>query len=88
MVNGAVPNAGYEVIIQIFFGVDCLGAPDLALPTAEILTNANGQGTASRVFTPDEVAPFGPPLSVRARWVLDREGMVEYQTNCTVINLD
>jgi hypothetical protein len=88
MVNGAAPNETYDVVIQVFFGESCEGDPNLALPTAQILTNANGQGHASHVFVPDDVAPFNPPLTVHARWVLERGGATQYETQCTVINLD
>ena len=88
MVNGAMPNASYDVIIQVYLASACAGTPDLALTTAEILTNASGQGQASHVFIPADVAPFNPPLTVHARWVLEREGIAEYRTSCTVIHLD
>jgi hypothetical protein len=88
MVNGAAANATYDVIIQVFFGGDCTGTPDVALTTAVIETGAKGQGHASHVFVPADVAPFNPPLTIHARWVLERNGTVDYQTRCTVINLD
>ncbi len=88
MVNGAAANSTYDVVIQIYFASACAGSPDLALTTAQILTDANGQGEASHVFTPADVAPFNPPLTIHARWVLQRGGSTEYQTRCTEIHLD
>jgi len=88
MVNGAEPNETYDVIIQVFLGSECTGTPDVALTTEVIETGAKGQGHASHVFVPADVAPFNPPLTVHAQWVLERNGTVDYQTDCTVINLD
>jgi hypothetical protein len=88
MVNGAAPDTSYDVFIEIFFGNACEAAPDLALLTATIETDANGDGHAAHVFVPEDVAPFNPPLSVHARWVLEREGTPQYETDCTMINLD
>ncbi len=61
---------------------------DVALTTAVIETGGKGQGHASHVFVPADVAPFNPPVTIHAQWVLERNGTVEYQTDCTVINLD
>jgi hypothetical protein len=88
MVNGARPNETYDVVIRVFLSTACTGDPDLALPTAAIETGAEGQGQAAHVFVPADVAPFGPPLTVHANWVLQRGGVTEYQTDCTTINLD
>ena len=88
MVSGARPNQTYDVIIQVFFSSTCAGTPDLALNTAVILTGSEGQGHAAHVFTPADVAPFSPPLTVHAHWMLERDGTADYQTDCTVINLD
>jgi hypothetical protein len=88
MVNGARPNETYDVVIQVFLSSACTGTSDLALTTAVIETGSNGQGQAAHVFVPDDVAPFGPPLTVHAQWVLERVGAVEYETDCTVIDLD
>ena len=88
MVNGARANETYDVVIQVFFGSDCTGSPDVALTTAVIETGGKGQGHASHVFVPADVAPFNPPVTIHAQWVLERNGTVDYQTRCTVINLD
>jgi hypothetical protein len=88
MVNGARPNEAYDVVIQVFLSTACTGAPDLALNTAVIETGAKGQGQAAHVFVPADVAPFNPPLTVHASWILQRGGATEYQTDCTTINLD
>ena len=88
VINGALANATYEVHILVFFGGECTDDSDLDLITAELQTGANGQGHAYHVFVPADVEPFNPPLTVNARWVLVRDGDVQYQTECTVINLD
>jgi len=88
MVNGAAPNTSYDVFIQVFFDNACESAPDLALQTATLETDANGNGHAYHVFIPADVVPFNPPLTVHARWVLEVGGTAQYETDCTVINLD
>jgi len=90
---GAQPNTTYQVRLLVDRdGAACATAPELMelmLPTAELTTNAAGNGTAQAVFTPADV---GDPANttVGGRWQVTLVGgsTVLYQTACTAITLD
>src|SRR5574341_1042473 len=42
MINGALPNTGYQVVLQVFTSSICGGVPALLIPTAILETNAQG----------------------------------------------
>ncbi len=80
----AVPGT-YQVVLNIYSGsLDCSGTP-IMLPTAEITTNAVGNGRADVKFTPEMVGELrGSTLSIS--WTVT--GPATYVTRCTVVTLD
>jgi hypothetical protein len=80
----AVPGT-YQVVLNIYPGsLDCSGTP-IMLPTAEITTNAIGNGRADVKFTPEMVGELrGSTLSIS--WTVT--GPATYVTRCTVVTLD
>jgi len=40
MINGALPNTSYQVVLQVFTSTSCDGETALLLPTAILETNA------------------------------------------------
>jgi len=80
----AVPGT-YQVVLNIHPGsLDCSGTP-IMLPTAEITTNAIGNGRADVKFTPEMVGELrGSTLSIS--WTVT--GPATYVTRCTVVTLD
>jgi hypothetical protein len=80
----AVPGT-YQVVLNIYPGsLDCSGTPT-TLPTAEITTNAVGNGRADVKFTPEMVGELrGSTLSIS--WTVT--GPATYVTRCTVVTLD
>ena len=80
----AVPG-DYQVVLNIYPGrLDCSGTP-IMLPTAEITTNAVGNGRADVKFTPEMVGELrGSTLSIS--WTVT--GPATYVTRCTVVTLD
>jgi hypothetical protein len=80
----AVPGT-YQVVLNIYPGtLDCSGTP-IMLPTAEITTNAVGNGRADAKFTPEMVGELrGSTLSIS--WTVT--GPATYVTRCTVVTLD
>jgi hypothetical protein len=82
--RGAVPGT-YQVSLNIFpTSLDCTGMA-LALPTATLETNAQGNGRADVKFTPADVAGLrGMTFSIS--WTV--AGPAAYVTDCTVVVLD
>ena len=80
----AVPGT-YQVVLNIHPGsLDCSGTA-IMLPTAEITTNAVGNGRADVKFTPEMVGELrGSTLSIS--WTVT--GPATYVTRCTVVTLD
>jgi hypothetical protein len=80
----AVPGT-YQVVLNIDPGsLDCSGTP-IMLPTAEITTNAVGNGLADVKLTPEMVGELrGSTLSIS--WTVT--GPASYVTPCTVVTLD
>jgi hypothetical protein len=84
VLNGAVPGA-YQVTLNIFpSSLDCTGG-SLAIPTAMLATNAEGNGRADVKFTPADADGLRG-LTVSAFWTV--AGPATYATDCTVITLD
>jgi hypothetical protein len=80
----ALPGT-YEVEANLYPGsLGCGGTP-FTQQTAEITTNAVGNGQADATFTPEVVGPLrGSTLSIR--WAVT--GPATYVTGCTVVTLD
>ena len=80
----AVPGT-YEVTLNVFpTSLDCTGTA-LAVPTATLVTNANGNGRADVKFTPEDVAGFRG-MTFSLSWTVT--GPATYVTACTVVVLD
>ena len=80
----AVPGT-YQVSLNLFpTSLNCTGS-SIAIPTATITTNANGNGRADAIFTPADAAALrGLTLSIS--WKV--AGPATYVTTCTVVTLD
>ena len=80
----AVPGT-YQVVLNLYTGsLDCSGTL-ATLPTAEITTNAVGNGQADVKFTPEMVGELrGSTVSIS--WTVI--GPATYVTRCTVVTLD
>jgi hypothetical protein len=80
----AVPGT-YQVVLNVYPGsLDCSGSP-IVLPTAEITTNAVGNGRADAKFTPEMVGELrGSTVSIS--WTVI--GPATYVTRCAVVTLD
>jgi hypothetical protein len=84
VLNAAVPGA-YQVTLNIFpSSLDCTGG-SMAIPTATLSTNAEGNGRADVKFTPADADGLRG-LTVSAFWTVAGPGT--YATECTVITLD
>jgi hypothetical protein len=75
----------YQVVLNIYAtSRDCGGAP-IELETAQISTNAAGNGRADAKFTPEDAAGLrGNTVSIR--WTVS--GPATYATRCTIVTLD
>jgi hypothetical protein len=89
-VNGGAPNEMYDVVISIWVSnLTCTGAPPIVIPAAVLVTNAFGNGHASVVHTPDDLALLGiRGLTIGGAVTLLRQGTPAYTTGCRVIQLD
>jgi hypothetical protein len=87
VVNGAEPDASYQVVLMIFPGDTACASSPITIPTAVITTNAAGNGSAYHVFTPADADGLRG-LTVGGMWVLVHEGTPEYATACAVVHLD
>jgi hypothetical protein len=85
--NGAQPDATYQVRLVIYGSQTCAGAPFLTIPTSQLTTNDAGNGTASFVFPAG--APNVPPLQVGIVWqFLSSTGATVYSTDCVPVAID
>jgi hypothetical protein len=75
----------YHVVLNIYAtSLSCGGAP-IEIETAQISTNAAGNGRADAKFTPEDAGGLrGSTVSVR--WTVS--GPATYATQCTVVTLD
>jgi hypothetical protein len=82
----AVPGT-YQVVLSIFAtSLSCDGTPTIELPTAQLSTNAAGNGRADVKFTPEDAGGLrGSTVSVR--WTVSGPAAT-YATRCTVVTLD
>jgi hypothetical protein len=88
VLNGAVPNTTYTVTIHIAGSADTTcAAPFVNLDTATLTTNAAGNGSASKVFTPADVGGLANS-TIHAYWTVSSGDTVAYATSCQTITLD
>jgi hypothetical protein len=88
MINGAAANANYQVVILAFADLGCAGDPTLAIPTALLETNSQGNAHGRGRFSRAELDPFSGAV-IGVYWTLeDENGEVAYQTDCTVVSID
>jgi hypothetical protein len=80
----AVPGS-YQVVLNIYTtSLSCVGTP-IEIETAQISTNAAGDGRADAKFTPEDAEELrGNTVSIR--WTVS--GPATYATQCTVVTLD
>lgn len=80
-----VVGGTYQVVLNIYAtSLSCSGAP-IEIETAQIPTNAAGNGHGDAKFTPEDAAGLrGSTVSVR--WTVS--GPATYTTQCTVVTLD
>ena len=80
----AVPGS-YQVVLNIYTtSLSCDGNP-IQIDTAQISTNAAGNGRADAKFTPADAGELrGNTVSIR--WTVS--GPATYATQCTVVTLD
>jgi hypothetical protein len=87
VLNGAVPNSSYEVVLLIFPGDTTCSSTPVSLATATIQTNLAGNGVAYHVFTPADAESLRG-LTVGLVWTFVAGGSVDYRTGCETIVLD
>ena len=80
----AVPGT-YQVVLNIYVtSLSCEGTP-IEIQTAQISTNAAGNGRGDVKFTPEDAGELrGSTVSIR--WTAS--GPATYATQCTVVTLD
>ena len=88
VLNGAMPDTTYMVTIHIAGAADTTcAAPFLNLATATFTTNAAGNGSANKVFTPADVDGLANSTA-HAFWTVSTGAGVAYRTSCQTIQLD
>jgi hypothetical protein len=88
VLNGAQPNTSYQVVLLIFpLSTSCAGSP-IAIPTAQLSTNASGNGKAQVFFRPADVPPALRGGTHGLIWQLSAGGSVVYETSCSPVTLD
>ena len=85
---GAAPDATYQVTLRLFPGDPACAGEGLAIPTAELTTNAAGNGEAAARFAPANVPPALRGTTGGGLWEVSRSEVVAYATACTAISLD
>jgi hypothetical protein len=85
--NGAQATTTYQVQLVLFASQSCDAAPFATFPTAQLTTNAHGNGNAD--FTFPAGAPNNPPLQVGIIWqFLSSNGDLVYATDCVPVSID
>jgi hypothetical protein len=87
VLNGAMPNTEYTVEIHISTTPGCID-PFLNFPTATFTTNAAGNGSSTKVFTPADVAGLANSTIYVFWTVATSDGTVVYMTSCQSAMLD
>lgn len=89
MVNGAKPDAAYDVVLLLFAG-SCSGP--LAFPFANgavLTTDAHGDAHGQAKITPAQVATFGlHDTDWGITWTLVAGGVTAYTTACSQVHID
>ncbi len=88
VLNGAEPNASYQVVLMLYEDTSCSGAAFAELSTAVISTNVAGNGKAQAVFKLVDIPASFHNLTVGGRWELRADSTAAYQTACTIIRTD
>ncbi len=89
VLNGAVPNASFQVAIVAFPNTACSGAPFATIPTTTISTNAAGDGQAERIFSVAEATAKGfRNVTVGVFWEMLAGTRVAYRTACSTVTVD
>jgi hypothetical protein len=82
------PLTTYAVVIHLSAPADTsCSSPFLVFPTASLVTNVAGNGSAFHVFTPADAGPLRG-AAWRAYWTLETPAGVAYTTSCQRIVLD
>ena len=84
--NGEPGSTAYQVQLLIFADQSCSGAPFLFFQTAQLTTNAEGNGNADFVFPAG--SPNNPPLQVGIVWQFLSNGEPVYATDCVPVSID
>jgi hypothetical protein len=88
VLNGAQPNATYQVTLLLFpFSTSCGDTP-VPIPTATLTTNGHGNGKAQAFFHPGDVPPALRGASHGLIWQLSSGGSIVYATDCSPVTLD
>lgn len=90
MINGAKPDTDYQVILSVSL-TGCTGQQNVLVPTALLVTNAQGNAHGDFTFTPADVPAAGlhAGLTLGITWTLVSDGIIAYQTpSCTNVPLD
>lgn len=86
--RNAEASKTYQVWLLLYLGnLSCDGDPALALPTAEVGTNTNGNGLTQFLIRPEDVAPLRG-MTISVRWQLTLDDVLTHETRCTVVTLD
>ena len=90
VVQGVQPLTTYQVTLQVSLANDpTCSSPLAAQVTATIATNPAGNGTAFKVFTPEDISAFNlHGLTIHPLWTLSTGGKVVYTTECATAQLD
>lgn len=85
--SGAAANTTYHVQLLLFpVNSTCSGSP-LILSSATFTTDAAGNGNADKVFAPADANGLHNTTD-SAIWQVLSNGIVRYQTDCSVVVLD
>jgi hypothetical protein len=90
MINGAKPNTDYQVQLSVSL-TGCNGPQNVLVPTALLVTNAQGNAYGNFTFTPAAVASSGlhADMTLGITWMLLSGGIAAYQTpSCINVPLD
>jgi len=88
VLNGASPNANYEVRLLVhLFDDTCSNAP-VVFGTTQLATNGAGNGTAQLLIRPEDVPPAVRNATHGVHWEVWQGGTLAYRTACTSVELD
>ncbi len=88
--NGAMPDTTFQVVAHVYIDdLSCNGDPNVSLPIGDLTTNRAGNATDDIVLSLEAATALGFRNGTGAdRWEILLDGVVVYESDCTLAIAD